>query len=310
MSGNDFVRVNDLSIHASVLDFYQSAILQPLLVSVSIPSDLSLPGALDDLSHSLDYSSLCACIQRTAAGKESNKKGEKVWNSIEELAEQLLVSLLRTFPRSASGSGICSMTLNVQLIRRIMNCRGAGVEVFRRGLAKTSLTSAFLRDLEVDTIIGVRPRERNLKQKVVLNVSLTPNREYMSWGFDFGGFASHVYNVGCCHPSPSHYLNMLYPYQGRQQLVLPDIRSSRIKCRLYIIAVCRKVTCMDCQWSRLRSGTICEQRNRPNIEAKRPRVCIISRNRGYSESIRFSRRLFQPPIWPRDQRSTCVTHRR
>lgn len=149
----DLIAVNDLLLEVSLHSGSRwppkqphKPTPQPILVSVSIPTDV-VPAAInDDLTKSINYSLIASSLRASI-------KSDSTFNSLEDVLGHVLDTILA--PQSA------------------LHCASVGIEAVATagepGAWKIGRRQYFVRDLEVDAIIGVNACEREEKQIVRLN---------------------------------------------------------------------------------------------------------------------------------------------
>ncbi|KAJ7701750.1 Dihydropteroate synthase-like protein [Mycena rosella] len=170
----DTIRINDLLLIVPLLTGSVwpkppgQAVLQPVLISLSIPHNISSTATTDDLSHTINYSFLCSLLR--------DSLNEKIppLGTLENLSTRIFDLLL-----SRSSSDAPSLTearLRVVQPRAPLNCKAIGVESRATTSSgsrwSTGYVKHFCEDLECSTIIGVNACEREERQIVRVNISI------------------------------------------------------------------------------------------------------------------------------------------
>ncbi|KAJ7093999.1 Dihydropteroate synthase-like protein [Mycena belliarum] len=164
----DTIRINDLLLTVPLLtgSIWPKpsgvAVVQPVLISLSIPHNISSTAATDDLSHTINYSLLCSALRDSLNDKTLPLE------SLESLSVQIFDILL--------GSNVSEAHLRIVQSRAPLNCKAVGVEcISTRGSGMpwtTGYVKQFLEDLECSVIVGVNACEREERQVVRVNISV------------------------------------------------------------------------------------------------------------------------------------------
>ncbi|KAJ6498177.1 Dihydropteroate synthase-like protein [Mycena vitilis] len=171
-SVRDTIRVNELLLTIPLLTGAiwpkpsGQAALQPVLVSLSIPHDISSTAATDDLSHTLNYSLLCSLL------RDSLNEKTPPLESLEALSARIFEVL---FLSSDPGPVVHEARLKVVQCRAPLNCKAVALEstAIRSSESWTANhITHFCEDLECSTIIGVNQCEREERQKVQVNITI------------------------------------------------------------------------------------------------------------------------------------------
>ncbi|KAJ7164982.1 Dihydropteroate synthase [Mycena filopes] len=170
----DTIRINDLVLTVPLLSgavwpkASGQATLQPVLISLSIPHDISSTASSDDLSHSINYSLLCSLLRDALNDKILPLE------TLEVLSSRIFDVLL-SHPNSDAPL-VKEAHLKVVQTRAPLHCKAVGVESVATALPghtwATDYVKHFCEDLECSTIIGVNPCEREERQIVRVNVSI------------------------------------------------------------------------------------------------------------------------------------------
>ncbi|KAJ7248611.1 Dihydropteroate synthase-like protein [Mycena haematopus] len=169
-SVHDTIRINELLLTVPLLTGaiwpkpLGQAALQPLLISLAIPHDISSTASSDDLSQTINYSLLCSLL------RESFNDKTPPLETLEALTSRIFDVL---FSRA---DPIVEARVKVVQSRAPLNCRAVGVEAVAAASSGSSWTSNYVKhfceDLECLTIIGVNTCEREERQKVQVNISI------------------------------------------------------------------------------------------------------------------------------------------
>ncbi|KAJ7507284.1 Dihydropteroate synthase-like protein [Mycena galericulata] len=175
-SSRDRIRINDLLL---TVPLYTGAIwpkpsgqavVQPVLVSLSIPHDISSTASADDLSHTINYSLLCSLL------RDSFNDTTPPLESLEDLAARIFDVLLLRSDSDASIPFLGEVHLKVVQTRAPLNCKSVGLESMAMTSSGASWTighvKQFIEDLACLTIIGVNACEREERQIVRVNISI------------------------------------------------------------------------------------------------------------------------------------------
>ncbi|KAJ7481629.1 Dihydropteroate synthase-like protein [Mycena latifolia] len=164
----DTIRINDLLLTVPLLtgSIWPKPPGQPVLISLSIPHNISSTASTDNLSHTINYSSLSSLLRDSLNDKTPPLE------SLEKLSVQIFELLL--LPSRSEAPMIREARLKVVQSRAPLNCKAVGVE----SIATTSSVSSwsvgyvkhFWEDLECSTIIGVNACEREERQTVRVTI--------------------------------------------------------------------------------------------------------------------------------------------
>lgn len=175
-SSRDTIRINDLLLTVPI---YAGAIwpkpqgqaaLQPVLVSLSIPHNISSTASTDELSQTINYSLLCSML------RDSLNDSTPAFDSLEQLSARIFDILLLRSGSDASIPFLGEAHLKVVQSRAPLNCKAVGVETTATTSSGSSWSIShvkhFVEDLECSTIIGVNACEREERQIVRVNISI------------------------------------------------------------------------------------------------------------------------------------------
>lgn len=200
MADPDLIRVNDLLI--SVLLHSGSRwpckgskpTAQPILVSLAIPHDITTTAISDDLSKSINYSTLASTLRTFLS--------QPAFESLEQILSRSFDLLL--LPESSSAPRLSGARIKVVQLKPPLHCKALTVEgeaICGTG-ASWNLTKIrhHIENLECETIIGVNPAERLERQLVRINIYIdTPDATWASkhW-LDFRALTRRLYEVRFC----------------------------------------------------------------------------------------------------------------
>ncbi|KAF7292863.1 Folic acid synthesis protein [Mycena indigotica] len=169
--GRDKIRINDLLLTVPLLTGAvwpkppgQPA-LQPILVSLVVPFDISASAATDDLTYTINYSLLCSTLRDSFNDKSL---------PIEDL--ETLSSMIFDVLFSRHDIALDEVNLTLVQTRAPLNCKSARIEVTAKRSSGASWvanwTAHSCQDMECSAIIGVNDCEREERQIVRFNVDV------------------------------------------------------------------------------------------------------------------------------------------
>ncbi|PIL28990.1 hypothetical protein GSI_09037 [Ganoderma sinense ZZ0214-1] len=161
---SDYVRVNELALNVSFSDGsrWPSAVPtpQPVLVSFSFAHDVRNAAATDDLAHSVNYSTL-------ASGMKAIVESE-VFPSLEAFADRVCQVYALQY------SEVSRFTARIARTKTLLYGAAFGVEVTKLSRSRAPVEETFFfQDLLGYAIIGIHAHERQRKQRVRVNASIT-----------------------------------------------------------------------------------------------------------------------------------------
>lgn len=182
----DHIKVHGLAFNATLAESPWSAakpnhkVNQPVSITLDIFHDISGAGLSDDLSKSVDYSAVSDVV-RNACERSTDAKAPLTAFG---LAESIISSCLSFIEIS-----IDSLAIEVELPKALLRSRSASVKISRlRSGVKSDTDTFFINDLRLYTIIGIRPREREDKQPVIVNLVIARQDAIAAnFKFDFSG---------------------------------------------------------------------------------------------------------------------------
>ncbi|KAL1748277.1 hypothetical protein HDZ31DRAFT_30003 [Schizophyllum fasciatum] len=171
----DIIAVNDLLLEVSLLSGSrwppkqsEKPTAQPILVSVSLPTDVVPAAVGDDLNKSINYSLIASSLRKSVVS------GELVFANLEDVLAHILKTLLAQ--DLALRPCISQIYVSIAQVKPPLHCASVGLEAVAEAGEPGSWTikhkQYFVRDLEIDAIIGVNQCEREEKQIVRLNASI------------------------------------------------------------------------------------------------------------------------------------------
>ncbi|THV05791.1 Dihydropteroate synthase [Dendrothele bispora CBS 962.96] len=174
----DIIRVNSLSLTPRLAggsrwppkDASSQPKPQPVLVTLSVPHDISSTARTDELQHSINYSTLASSVRDKVNAKN------QLFESLEDLMASILDVLLD--PVAKEAPELSGARLKVTQVKPPLHCKHVSVEAeaTRSGGSPWTLTAEGIRhrieDLECDLIVGVNPSEREEKQVVRISITI------------------------------------------------------------------------------------------------------------------------------------------
>ncbi|KAL1689660.1 hypothetical protein GGG16DRAFT_57266, partial [Schizophyllum commune] len=172
--GFDLIAVNNLLLEVPLLSGSrwppkqpEKPTAQPILVSVSLPTDVVPAAVGDDLTKSINYSLIASSLRNSATANHA-------FANLEDVLDYALKTILA--PESALRPFITQIYVRLVQVKPPLHCASVGLEAVAKagdpGLWTITDRRYFVRDLEVDAVIGVNRCEREEKQIVRLNASV------------------------------------------------------------------------------------------------------------------------------------------
>lgn len=137
---------------------------QPILVTASIKTNVSLSGATDNLDHTVSYSDL---------PKLFNEGIDKNWDLC-SLAKHFHTIVDKQCSQTAPSGYTASVKIETPKV--LLQAANSGVEQHKEE------SEIFIERIHISTIIGVRPHERKTEQVVLVDVRAVPLPEW-DWRF-------------------------------------------------------------------------------------------------------------------------------
>ncbi|KAI0372437.1 Dihydropteroate synthase [Pilatotrama ljubarskyi] len=164
---SDFIRVKDLALTVSFSDGSRwpasTPHAQPVLITCGIAHDVRRAAANDDLTHSVNYSAVASNIKAVGDAE--------VFPSLEAFADRICETHARRFPETGA------LTLEIARTKALLYGASYSIEFTKPGPNVDPQQETFhLRDLACYAILGIHPHERQRKQSVRIDVSLTKKR--------------------------------------------------------------------------------------------------------------------------------------
>ncbi|RKP05818.1 Dihydropteroate synthase-like protein [Thamnocephalis sphaerospora] len=167
----DWIMVQDLRVHATLgMDGWERRKLQPVMLNLAAHVNVCAAGESDLLVDSVSYSALAKTAQKFTEGSQHQ--------TTEALVNTLAHVLLREYP-------IERVRIRVDRPRTLLHAVSAGIEVERtpddytEELGDATLYRPtdviFIKELRLNTIIGVNSWERREKQTVLVSLKVHPD---------------------------------------------------------------------------------------------------------------------------------------
>ncbi|KAJ8082068.1 trifunctional dihydropteroate synthetase [Marasmius tenuissimus] len=182
----DLIKVNDLLLNVLLSSGSRWPVkkdrptAQPLQISLAIPHNIHSTAETDDLSRSINYSTLAATL-RTSLSPSSSSTLDPIFKSLEALVHRSFQLLLN--PSSSSAPELDGAYIRVVQLRPPLHCKTVGITsraVAVKGTPWHALdVSHFVEDLECHTIVGVNAVERLEKQLVRVNIVIEQGRGFV-----------------------------------------------------------------------------------------------------------------------------------
>ncbi|KAI0672357.1 Dihydropteroate synthase [Trametes maxima] len=163
----DFIRVKDLALTVAFSDGSRwpasTPHAQPVLITCSIAHDVRRAAAGDDLTHSVNYSAVASTIKAVGDAE--------VFPSIEAFADRICETHERRFPE------VGGLEISISRTKALLYGTSYGIEFTKPSTRIEPKEETFyLRDLACYAVLGIHPHERQRKQNVRVNISLTKKR--------------------------------------------------------------------------------------------------------------------------------------
>lgn len=192
----DKIKVNELSATLLLLGGARwpskvpgRATAQPVLISISIPHDVTKTASTDDLSYSINYSTISSSIRNSIDATTSLS-----FESLEDVSRHIF-SILSS-PKSLDTPAVDECSLKIVQTKPPLHCKSVGVESTAVG-NKVTQVRQFVEALDCDVIVGVNSNERLEKQLVRLNISVdnhSTDLERGTW-LDFRSLIRRLYEA-------------------------------------------------------------------------------------------------------------------
>ncbi|KAJ4490360.1 Dihydropteroate synthase [Lentinula aciculospora] len=179
MLHSDLIRVNDLLITVLLHSGSRwpskgsKPTAQPVHVSLAIPHDISSTARSDDLSQSINYSTLASTL-RTSLSPAAASLEEPAFESLEQIVFRCFDLLL--LPEPTSTPRLPGAQIRVVQLKPPLHCQALAVE----GVATCGADASWrlielhhiVENLECYPIVGVNPAERLERQLVRINITV------------------------------------------------------------------------------------------------------------------------------------------
>ncbi|KAJ6591116.1 Dihydropteroate synthase [Mycena vulgaris] len=172
----DTIRINDLLLTVALLTGAVwpkppgQAVLQPVLVSLAIPHNISSTASTDNLAHTVNYSLLCSLLRDSLNDKTPPLE------TLETLCARIFDILLRSDSDASILPSLTEAHLRIVQSRAPLNCKAVGVEAIATTSSGPPWSAGYVKhfceDLQCSTIIGVNACEREERQNVRVNISI------------------------------------------------------------------------------------------------------------------------------------------
>ncbi|OCH94631.1 Dihydropteroate synthase [Obba rivulosa] len=180
---SDYIGIRNLLLTVPFHDGAQwpptKPVAQPVQVSLNLAHDVREAARTDDIAHTINYSSVLKAVMHSCE-RES-------FASIEALCDHISEAVFKQCPE------VPEFSVKVHRPKALLHAQGAGMEA-RRTIAQQNSSSDvfYIRTLECPTIVGVNSCEREERQRVCFDISLT-GRQRRELAFDFRGLARKVF---------------------------------------------------------------------------------------------------------------------
>lgn len=171
----DKIIIKDLVVRNIIgVDSWEREKRQPVIINIIIQKNIAEAGKTDKLANTINYGTVSKVV--TEFAEESSYK------SIEALAD----GISKVCVNRCSAPKV---TVSVEKPRALLHASSAGVEITRTredyahiesnpnalpDSAESHEDIIFVKDLKLNTIIGINPWERREKQTVILNFKIYP----------------------------------------------------------------------------------------------------------------------------------------
>ena len=160
-----------------------------VLASCAVPAAVG-----DDLTKSINYSLIASSLRNSVTANHA-------FANLEDVLDHALRTILA--PESVLRPFITQIYVRLVQVKPPLHCVSVGLEAVAKagepGLWTITDRRYFVRDLEVDAVIGVNQCEREEKQIVRLNASIEAGSA--SGSVDFRSLTRRLYSVRVVHPT-------------------------------------------------------------------------------------------------------------
>ncbi|CAG8584448.1 3735_t:CDS:1 [Funneliformis caledonium] len=169
----DKIIIKDLEVHNIIgVDSWERVKKQPIIINLTIYANISQAGNTDHLQYSINYGTVTKVV--TKFSEESSFK------SIEALADAIAKLCITEFDTTR-------VNIRLEKPKALLHAKCAGVEITRTKddySESPKITGEneysdkiFVRDLKLNSIIGINPWEREEKQSVIVNLTIYPRHK-------------------------------------------------------------------------------------------------------------------------------------
>ncbi|RPD61724.1 Dihydropteroate synthase [Lentinus tigrinus ALCF2SS1-7] len=160
----DYVRVNDLALTVSFSDGSRwpssTPQAQPVVLSFSFAHDVSQAAATDDLAHSVNYSTLASGMGAIVAAE--------TFPSLEAFVDRVCDVYAAQYP------AIRLFTVRTSRTKTLLYGAAYGLEITKlKSQTQPEEETFFFKEIVGHAIIGIHPHERQRKQRIRVDVSIT-----------------------------------------------------------------------------------------------------------------------------------------
>ena len=177
--------MNDLALTVSFSDGSRwpssTAQAQPVVLSFSFAHDVSNAADADDLAHSVNYSTLASGMGAIVAAE--------TFPSLEAFVDRVNEVYAAQYP------AISSFTVRTSRTKALLYGAAYGLEITKvKSQAHPAEETFFLKDVFGHAIIGIHPHERQRKQRIRVNVSISKGFSRAS-PLDFRTLEQRIFDV-------------------------------------------------------------------------------------------------------------------
>lgn len=159
---------------------------QPILVSLTIPTNIKPAAATDDLRHSIDYSKVCKSIVAYFDDQDEIPAGGY---SLELLASIILSVIFANFP------DIGELSVRLVQLKSPVHTKAVGIQTtWNRNESRVGGDRLFVENLDCEIILGVNQCEREEKQNVLFDVQIEQDVD-LARPLDFRGLVQDLHKV-------------------------------------------------------------------------------------------------------------------
>ena len=177
--------MNDLALTVSFSDGSRwpssTSQPQPVVLSFSFAHDVSNAADADDLAHSVNYSTLASGMGAIVAAE--------TFPSLEAFVDRVNEVYAAQYP------AIASFTVRTSRTKALLYGAAYGLEITKvKSQAHPKEETFFVKDIVGYAIIGIHPHERQRKQRIRVNVSITRGFSRAN-PFDFRTLEQRIFDV-------------------------------------------------------------------------------------------------------------------